>query len=73
MKTVKTLVQEFEENIDKNKLYTAPEVANLLGISKEAVYKWIRNKRIDSVQIGDQYRILGSDILKKISYHTRET
>jgi excisionase family DNA binding protein len=70
MKSVETFVKEFENNIDENKLYTTAETAKILGISREGVIKWIRTKNIDFIKIGNHYRILGSDILKKITYYS---
>ena len=39
------------------KLYTIPEVAEALRVTRAAVYKWIREGRIEVVYVGSERRI----------------
>jgi excisionase family DNA binding protein len=44
------------------KLYTVPEAAEVLRVTRAAVYKWIREKRIEVVYVGSERRITQSAI-----------
>lgn len=71
MKQVETLLEKFKNSIDANRFYTTTETARILGVSREGVIKWIRTGYIDAIKVGKHYRILGSDILKVITYNSK--
>ena len=43
--------------MDKAKYYTIPQIANILGISRIAVYKRVKKGQIQAVKIGRMYAI----------------
>ncbi len=45
------------------RLYSAPEVAKILGISRTAVFKKIQKGQLKARRIGDNYVIDSADIL----------
>ncbi len=52
--------------INKDKLYTANEVAEILRVSVATIYRQIDYMEIKTVKVGKQYRILGREIIKYI-------
>ena len=44
-------------SMDKAKYYTIPQIANILGISRIAVYKRVKKGQIQAVKIGRMYAI----------------
>ncbi len=51
------------------KLMTADEVANVLGVSRSKVYEMMRLKEIPTVTIGKNVRISVEDLNEYISNH----
>ncbi len=51
---------------EDEKLYTPSEISKILGISNEAVYKWIRSKRVVAIKVGKLWRIKGKELNEKI-------
>lgn len=49
------------------KLMTADEIANVLGISRSKVYKMMRHKEIPTVTIGKNVRVSNVDLESYIS------
>ena len=45
-----------------NTQYSAPEFAKLVGVSRIAVFKWIRSGKLPAKKIGRNYVIESSDI-----------
>jgi len=39
------------------KLYTIPEAAEILRVTRAAIYKWIRERRIEVVYVGSERRV----------------
>ena len=54
---------EFSENLQTNRIYTTAEAANILGCSKKAVVKLIKDKQLRGKMPGNGYRITGRAIL----------
>ena len=48
--------------MDDERLYTIPEAATKLRVKRDAIYKWIREGRLDYVVVGSQRRITSSAI-----------
>lgn len=46
-----------------NKHYTIPELAQILGISRVAVFKKVKNGQIKAEKIGRNYIIMDEDII----------
>ena len=44
--------------------YSAPEFARLVGVSRIAVFKWIKSGKLTAKKIGRNYVIESSDISK---------
>lgn len=40
-----------------DRFYTVAEVAEKIGVTAPAVYKWIRSGKLEAYQFGDAYRI----------------
>jgi len=51
---------------EDEKLYTPQEIAEILGITKEAVYKWIKGKKVKAYKIGKFWKIEGKEINEKM-------
>lgn len=45
-----------------NKHYTAPELANILGVSRTTIFKRIKNGQIKAEKVGRNYIIMDKDI-----------
>lgn len=43
------------------KLYTPEQIAEMLSLTKITIYRYIKEKKIKSIKIGNQYRIKESD------------
>lgn len=54
-------------NVNTHKLYSAPEVAQLLGISNVAVFKKIKEHKIMANKVGGVYVIKGEDLAEYIN------
>ncbi|MCD6220685.1 helix-turn-helix domain-containing protein [bacterium] len=53
-----------EKEIKLFKLYTVPEVAELLSLNPQTVKLFIREGRIKAKRVGRRYLILGRNILE---------
>lgn len=53
---------QYAPEVDERKVYTVPEVAELFGVKRDAVYGWIRRGKLRAVKVGGRYRIKGSDL-----------
>jgi len=51
---------------EDEKFYSPKEIAEILGITKEAVYKWIKLKKVNAVKFGKFWRIQGKELNEKI-------
>ena len=54
------------------KIYTVPEVAEYLKMSKSKVYDLVKKKKIPFIKIGRNVRIRQSDLLKWLEKMTRQ-
>jgi putative molybdopterin biosynthesis protein len=45
-----------------NQVYTPEEVASILKVSKNAIYKWVQEGRIDAIRIGKSVRIPAAEV-----------
>lgn len=48
--------------MDEETFYTIPEAAAKLRVKRDAVYKWMREGKLEYVIVGSQRRITGSAI-----------
>ena len=48
--------------IEKNKFYSLEEVADLLGVTYQLIYKLVRNGEMPALRVGKMYRITGDDL-----------
>lgn len=74
IKTVQELIKRVEELESKETeptkpLYSIPEVAKVLGVTKEAVYCMIKRGEIPAVKIGTM-KVRASDICNLIGART---
>ena len=53
------------------KIYTVPEVAEYLKMSKSKVYDLVKKKKIPFIRIGRNVRIRQSDLMKWLEDMTR--
>ena len=44
------------------RMYKAPEVAKILNVTRQSIYRWIREGKLQAVEIGDSLRIRQSDL-----------
>lgn len=51
-------------DVDKDNVLKPMQVAAILGLSKNTVYKLLKNKQIPAVKIQHQYLILESELFK---------
>ena len=56
-----------KNTIDPNKIYTVPQVAEILGIHPETLKRYIREGKIRAKRIGHGYKILGQEIINIVS------
>jgi excisionase family DNA binding protein len=54
------------------KLLTVEDVAEILSVSKSAIYKWTQNGKLSYLKIGDSLRFTKEDIDKFINAGKRE-
>lgn len=54
------------EKIDKDRLYTPKEVAELFGVDPTTVRDWIRKGKLKGLKIGGRYKIEGEALLEFI-------
>ena len=59
--------------IKENEIYTTADVEKILKISHSTIMRLLKNERILAVKVGNQYRILGKEILRLVSPQTEET
>ena len=45
-----------------DEFYTVDQVAQRMKITRDAIYKWIKNGRIKALRAGRVYRILGKNL-----------
>ncbi len=45
------------EERNPNKTYTVDEIMEILSVSRETVYNWIRAGKLTAIRIGRQYRV----------------
>jgi len=48
--------------MDEERFYTIPEAAAKLRVKRDAIYKWMREGRLEYVIVGSQRRITSSAI-----------
>lgn len=61
-------MQDKKENggIDPKKYYSVAEAANLLGVHRSTVWRWVKSLRLRSKirEVNSRNEFLGSDLLK---------
>ncbi|MCK4968783.1 MAG: helix-turn-helix domain-containing protein [Candidatus Aenigmarchaeota archaeon] len=55
------------KEIKPNEVYTTEETRKYLKISESTIKRHLKNRVIRAAKIGNQYRILGKEILRLIS------
>lgn len=50
-----------------DRLYTPEEVAELLKVSRETVYNWLRSGKLQGIKIGHFWRISESELERLLS------
>ena len=55
-------------NKNKLNLYSAKEVAEMLGVTRVTVYRWIKEGKLKSVKIGGSVRIWESELNEFIGF-----
>jgi excisionase family DNA binding protein len=45
-------------------LYSVEELSKILGIHKRTIYRWIKEKKINVIKIGREYKITKEEIEK---------
>ena len=51
---------------EDEKFYTPQEIAKMTGITKEAVYKWIKAGKVNAYKVGKFWKIQGRELNEKI-------
>jgi len=59
-------IREMVKRIDRERIYTTGEIAELLGVAPTTVRFWIKKGWLDAVRIGGRYKIEGSALLEFI-------
>lgn len=49
--------------------YTADEVAELLKVTKQTVYRWVRDDHLKAHKLGKAIRVSKTDLKKFVSEH----
>lgn len=52
------------------KVYTVDDIMEILTVSRETVYNWIRSGKLTAIRLGRQYRITKDHYDKFIREHT---
>ncbi len=60
------------KKIPKKDYYTIAEVANILGLSRVAIFNRVKKGKIKAIKIGRNYAIPYKDLLNSIGYIIRE-
>jgi excisionase family DNA binding protein len=58
------MMKEIAERIDKEKIYTTGEVAELLGVSNTTVRFWIKRGWLEGIRVGGRYKVKGDALLE---------
>jgi len=51
-----------------SELYTPTEIGEKLKVTKEAVYRWLKEGKLKAIRVGKYWRIAGKDINEFIKY-----
>ena len=57
-----TIKEEATTMIEKNKFYSLEEVAELLGVTYQLIYKLVRTGEMPALRVGKMYRVTGDDL-----------
>lgn len=49
-------------NIDQEQLYTTSDIAKMLGVTRQTVFNWIKNKIITGQLMGGSFIVKGEDL-----------
>ncbi len=55
------------------KLYTIPEVSEILKVTRDTIYRWMRAGELKTVKIGSTRRVLASDLEEFVNSHRVDT
>jgi excisionase family DNA binding protein len=55
----------------EKELYSVEEFANLLGVSRHAIYKWVRQREVASYKVGRELRFSKACIANFLSKRFR--
>lgn len=55
--------------LDMNSFYTVAEVSSLLRVSPLTIYKYIRSRKLEVIELGGHYRIESHSLKRFIESH----
>jgi excisionase family DNA binding protein len=56
--------------VEPNEIYTIQQVADFLKVSYGLIYKFVRDKKVESFKLGNQHRIKGSSVMSLMESST---
>lgn len=57
-------IRELVKGIEKDKVYSTKEVANILGVSVGTVRYWIKKKWLKGFRIGGRFKVSGEALIE---------
>lgn len=60
--TVLIEMQNFDERVDKNRMYTIMEACKVLNISRRTMYRYIESGKVKAVKTGRDWRFSQAEI-----------
>jgi len=57
-------VKEIVEKVDKKRLYTTGEIAEMLGVTTSTVRYWIGKGWLEGIRVGGRFKVEGESLLK---------
>lgn len=61
------------EDLEGGKLYTIPEVCELLNCTRQSIYNWIRSGRLEGVHVGARWKFTREQLADFLKLKTDET
>lgn len=55
------------EHVDPTRLYTPPQVANILGNSERTIRRWIAAGTLPALGVGRVHKVRGGDLIKLLT------
>jgi len=58
------------DRIEESRLYRTGEIAELVGVTRQAVVHWIKKGWVEAIRVGRHYRVKGSELKRFLNEGT---